>query len=191
MQQATHYGHCQVCGRLHKLPDGVLAKHGYQVIHRGQGGYFAGTCKGSAHRPYEQAHDALDEDIEDAKAYAAKLPSQIARMKACTETTLTVTFKDRTSAWDRGLPTIVIGEVVLTGEKFYGDKFGLRDKDGKVWKLINNDYQIDTVEQYVRKHWDGVARNLEGELRAMEHHIEMQTKRRADWKPDQPLKPVR
>lgn len=51
---AEYYGHCQACDRLQKLPDGFLAKHGYQVANRGYGGYFSGTCKGSGHLPYEE-----------------------------------------------------------------------------------------------------------------------------------------
>jgi len=52
---ATHYGTCQGCGRLQKLPNDVLAKHGYEVVSRGFGGYFAGTCRGSSRPTYEES----------------------------------------------------------------------------------------------------------------------------------------
>lgn len=54
VKAAEFYGHCQACDRMQKLPNGVLAKHGYQVIERGNYGYFAGACKGSGHSPYEE-----------------------------------------------------------------------------------------------------------------------------------------
>lgn len=54
--KATHTGHCQMCGRKQKLPNGVIAKHGYVV--KGYG-YFVGTCPGSGHKPYEQTCELL------------------------------------------------------------------------------------------------------------------------------------
>lgn len=53
--KATHSGHCQLCGRLQKLPDGVLAKHGYTK----EWGFFDGTCPGSGFLPYEVSCDQV------------------------------------------------------------------------------------------------------------------------------------
>jgi len=184
---ATHYGTCQVCGRQHMLPAGVLAKHGYVVKHRGQGGYFAGVCNGAGYLPYQQAHDALDAEIERATAYAAAIPAEIARLAACTDTTISLTFRN-SNVWDsREWP--VTGEVVLTGAEFYMDRFGLKDAAGKVWKIRNNEHRLTTVEHFVRHHWDGRAENCRRELAAMTDYIAHQRQRRADWKPDQPLTP--
>lgn len=57
--KATHRGTCQVCSRVQKLPNGVLAKHGYQVL----GGFFEGTCFGSGHLPLEQDKTLVEESI--------------------------------------------------------------------------------------------------------------------------------
>lgn len=57
--KAVFRGTCQVCSRTQKLPNGVLAKHGYQVL----GGFFEGTCFGSGHLPLEQDKTLVEESI--------------------------------------------------------------------------------------------------------------------------------
>lgn len=57
--KATHRGTCQVCSRVQKLPDGKLAKHGYQVL----GGFFEGTCFGSGHLPLEEDKALVEKSI--------------------------------------------------------------------------------------------------------------------------------
>jgi len=54
--KATHYGECQLCGRKQRLPNSVLAKHGYAV----QWNTFQGVCPGSGHAPYELSRDLLE-----------------------------------------------------------------------------------------------------------------------------------
>lgn len=51
--KATHYGTCQFCGSLQKLPDGVLAFHGYEI----EWHQFTGGCSGSGRLPFEQSRD--------------------------------------------------------------------------------------------------------------------------------------
>ena len=63
--KATHYGTCQLCGSLQKLPDGVLATHGYQ-IHWNQ---FHGTCRGTGHQPFEQSKDLAEQQIIKSEDY--------------------------------------------------------------------------------------------------------------------------
>jgi hypothetical protein len=49
-------GTCQACGRVQAVLDKgetPIAKHGYEIIGRGRGGYFIGTCHGSDRRPAE------------------------------------------------------------------------------------------------------------------------------------------
>lgn len=63
MKKATHIGECQVCGSVQKLPEGVLAKHGYTV----RFSFFEGTCWGSGHKPFEQDISLIKGAIERAK----------------------------------------------------------------------------------------------------------------------------
>jgi hypothetical protein len=57
--KATHLGTCQVCSRVQKLPNGLMAKHGYKVL----GGFFSGVCFGSNHLPLEQDKTLVEESI--------------------------------------------------------------------------------------------------------------------------------
>ena len=77
MMKATHSGHCQACGRLQKLPDGKLAKHGYTIAH----GFFSGTCVGSHHLPFEVSCDLLPRFIEAAKTHLLGVESFQAELR--------------------------------------------------------------------------------------------------------------
>jgi hypothetical protein len=70
--KATHYGHCQACGRRQLLPGGVLADHGYSIEH----GWRNGVCYGAGHAPYEQSCALIESTIAAAKARAAELRAQ-------------------------------------------------------------------------------------------------------------------
>jgi hypothetical protein len=64
MNKATHQGECQVCGRMQKLPNGRLSKHGYTT----RCGFFEGTCFGSGELPFEQDKTLVDVAIKHAEA---------------------------------------------------------------------------------------------------------------------------
>ena len=67
---ATHYGECQLCGHTQKLPGGgFLSLHGYTK----QWGFFAGTCPGSRHLPYEQSTDLIEGALRSNKGFMTSL----------------------------------------------------------------------------------------------------------------------
>lgn len=68
--KSTHYGTCQLCGSLQKLPSGVLANHGYQVHWH----EFHGTCEGSGHLPFELVRDLAEHHIILSEQFLAKTP---------------------------------------------------------------------------------------------------------------------
>lgn len=61
---ATHYGHCQACGRRQKLPKGKLSLHGYVV----RWSHFLGDCPGSKELPFEVSKDLIERYIAYAEA---------------------------------------------------------------------------------------------------------------------------
>lgn len=73
--KATHKGSCQCCGRLQKLPDGKLAKHGYVVAGYG---YFVGVCRGAGYLPFEQSFDQVARYVREAKEVLARFETSIA-----------------------------------------------------------------------------------------------------------------
>jgi hypothetical protein len=66
---STHKGHCQLCGRLQKLPKNVLSLHGYTVAH----GYFSGVCRGAHGKPFEESTDLIEAEVVHAQSALAHL----------------------------------------------------------------------------------------------------------------------
>jgi uncharacterized protein YeaC (DUF1315 family) len=72
-EKATAAGSCQACGRVQKLPKGVLSKHGYAV----RWNQFVGECPGSGHLPYEQSCKLIKSFIANAKESRARIQARI------------------------------------------------------------------------------------------------------------------
>lgn len=69
--KATHYGTCQLCGSLQKLPNGVLANHGYQV----EWNEYVGICRGSHHAPFELSKDLAEAEVQRCEDYLVSHPA--------------------------------------------------------------------------------------------------------------------
>lgn len=69
--KATHYGTCQLCGSLQKLPNGVLANHGYQV----EWNEYVGICRGSHHAPFELSKDLAEAELQRCEDYLVSHPA--------------------------------------------------------------------------------------------------------------------
>lgn len=59
MAKATHNGECQLCGKIQKLPSGVLSNHGYTV----KWNMFEGICPGSRKLPYELSCELIKSQV--------------------------------------------------------------------------------------------------------------------------------
>lgn len=77
-RKATHTGHCQLCGRMQKLPGDRLSLHGYTV----EWNFFSGTCSGSSHQPYEMSCDLIVARIPDMEASVVAQDAVIAELTA-------------------------------------------------------------------------------------------------------------
>jgi hypothetical protein len=71
--KATHSGECQLCGRVQKIPNGVLSKHGYTI----EWNMFDGICFGAKHLPFEQDISLIDDAIKMAQRTVDRLEQQI------------------------------------------------------------------------------------------------------------------
>jgi hypothetical protein len=74
---ATHFGECQGCGRVQKLPGGALSLHGYTV----DWGFFQGTCGGAKHLPYELSCEYVKECIVSATASYEASMARVAHLR--------------------------------------------------------------------------------------------------------------
>ena len=73
---AKHTGHCQICGRQHKVTGKRTAKHGYTIRH----GWQEGACFGSDGQPYELSNDLLLRGIDGARAYIERTNEKLAKL---------------------------------------------------------------------------------------------------------------
>jgi len=77
MTKATHQGTCQCCGRMQKLPNGKLSKHGYTVDH----GWFQGVCLGAGELPFEQSTDLIQSLIEATENHITETQKKIEEIR--------------------------------------------------------------------------------------------------------------
>jgi hypothetical protein len=75
--KATHDGECQICGCRQRLPNGLMAKHGYTV----QWGFFSGVCPGSDHLPWQQSKDLVERQCMLVRKQIAELKVEIKELQ--------------------------------------------------------------------------------------------------------------
>lgn len=186
MKAATHTGECQWCARRQMLPGGVLAKHGYTVQHRGQGGYFTGACSGSGNLPFEISKDLIDKSIAWAQRCVADVDRQIAELKATDPATTNI-------AW------LHVYHPELSSRRFgscyFWEKHELSKNDG--WRVFYLDragkpvqrHSWKSIEEEVRDGLAGRLRERDGVREELVHYIARQQRRIRDWTP-KPLTPI-
>jgi hypothetical protein len=75
-------GICQCCGREQAvLASGFMAKHGYEVKDRGDGGWFHGVCSGQHHKPMQIERAQADRIIASVRADVVSLLARAADLK--------------------------------------------------------------------------------------------------------------
>jgi hypothetical protein len=75
-------GNCQCCGREQAVIDGRMAKHGYEVVGRGHGGYFKGVCSGNRYQPLQVQREVADAIIAECRADANLLDIRAGQYRA-------------------------------------------------------------------------------------------------------------
>lgn len=74
MSRAAKFrGTCQACGKLHKLPGGVLSKHGYRVVWNS----FWNVCPGAGRAAFEEQKSLVEELIVSVKGQVLNLKERI------------------------------------------------------------------------------------------------------------------
>lgn len=138
MMKATHQGSCQLCGRLQRLPNGKLAKHGYTV----EFNFFNGVCPGSHNLPYEQSCDLLPAQRDHAARTATALTMQ-AQEEAALRDPKAVWIHERTYdrrfgrsnyAWKKVEVTFVEHPLESSDSKYYTATY-VRADTGKTERI--------------------------------------------------------
>ncbi len=184
MARSTHSGHCQVCGKLHKLPNGVLSKHGYTV----EWNTFWNECYGECKLPFEQDITYTKRAIEDVKIQKAGLEKEVADILALTEFAYVVEATKREFRKPSVRTLVKIAKADLTwedGHKVDGlYRWGLYwiGEDGNEYKEENL-YGVSGLEDAIKKCNENHARTIEGRVSQAARYIEWQEARIVDWKP--------
>jgi len=178
-----------VCGRLQKLPGGILSKHGYTK----RWGFFEGTCPGAHYRPFEQAFDRVQVAIDRTKDQVTNMRSLIASLQDLS----TVTDKAPYQAYDRsGRMGYYEVEVTVTEEPVF------ETSSAKVIILTETRGE-KTIRHYGSQYgfFHGVADailrlrgmkigRLQRDIEQRERYIAWQERRVREWKPGE-LQPVK
>lgn len=173
--KATHEGHCQWCGRLQKLPGGVLAKHGYTT----KWGFFSGVCMGAEHEPIELSCELVKKSI----VWASE---QLSNMKATIEKLATdkgpvawvneYVRRGRRGAYEWHPVTIEAGDFGGRTMPFFVDAEGREQ-----WSITYSGGT--TVEEFVHRLNEIRIYHIKRDVAKVERYIALQTERVANWKP--------
>jgi hypothetical protein len=199
MAKATHSGTCQLCGRGQKLPNGVLSKHGYTV----DWGFFSGTCRGSAGRPFEESTDLIEKMIKRCEAQIVRLGEDVKEMRAYKGN---MAYRSNYySHGERGygrssgyaLEYVEIKELVRTMEDGYvlktysSDRLIAPEKQHPSSKDLSTPFECKDLPAVIKDlNEKYIKRTLEGEINKIQRYITWQKERVANWKPGK-LTPVK
>ena len=171
MTKATNSGECQVCGKQHKLPRGMLAKHGYTVEHH----FFNGVCQGSGSLPFEQDKTLAETIGKSTRAAADRVEQQATEERADRANVWIHHYDSKLLGWGRGgyrwlcLP---LAEVQL------GYRVGYV-VDGKTHE--NTAYRSDPAETHAVLNSRRADSTLQ-QAKAMRDYADWQEKRCATWR---------
>lgn len=175
MHKLSYIGECQICGRTQKLPNGLVAKHGYKVDpHSGQ---FMGVCAGSDNKPYEESCDLICVTIELLKSGIEFSKSQIKEIDA----SMTDPVEHNSVKIQRPFYigkhrhiTIVDGTVEENNGKYY-----LVSKDGEYSCRVNAMFKSkpDVVKHFLELHKTYINNAIHGR----EKEISFLIKRKDSW----------
>lgn len=199
MSKATHSGHCQACGSLQKLPNGLLSNHGYKVTH----GFFSGICRGAKFLPFEVSHDQVSRYIAEAKSHRKDLLAYCHELRTKVTTLAQVRnyemdpYSHRSSYRIREVEVQATSRVVDYGPSYGGptevfDFFyvapgfrkGGADETHRIDVPYNVTPRLTTVEAVASLLNAKRADTIEAtEVKNLTNYIKWQQERVANWKP--------
>jgi len=203
--KSTHQGHCQACGRLQMLPNGLLSLHGYTVSF----GYFRGTCRGSKEQPFEKSCELVKTFIADAKVGLASVEAFQAKLRQPATSpeaffyTLQANPKGRYYSHSREWAVCTVTEEIVRYGEGPDDFYRKFRRDGdtewrmnadKSFAVVPDDYELghdhkSDLLQVCTKSNEAYAKWLEHEADGLRRYIAWQTERVNTWK-EADLKPL-
>lgn len=193
--KATHNGHCQVCGRKQKLPNGKLAKHGYKVANYG---FFNGTCFGSENLPFEQDKTLVEQSIAWAYEQAESNDRRAEEIRASLDTVWVHEY-NKSKVWGRGgnyvWRELPVAEVKLGYNTTWTGQDGKQQSTSVYdcfWNKAENRKYTPEEQQvaYVKYLNDKRALEFNQTAKQLRSYAKDQERRLEGWKP-QPLEEIK
>jgi hypothetical protein len=189
--KAVAAGSCQACGRVQKLPNDLLALHGYSV----QWNTFVGQCPGSKHLSYEQSCTLIKRFIASARESRAAIQARIDELnqpatqpKAWVSEYIPATWQNRHSRYqDREVSLFSHREQYVNSDDTYLNIWYL-NLEGKQERMstrgIYSSTVLDAATELNKKF---AEQQLAPRVKQLDEYIRWQQKRVIDWK----LRPLR
>jgi hypothetical protein len=181
--KSTHQGHCQACSRIQMLPEGKLAKHGYQVAGFG---FFNGICMGSGHLPLEQDKTIVEASIVWAEGVIERKEAEIASYSTWRGEHM-AWFHDYIPSKRRGIPsgykwiyTPVGRYTVGSSDHAYPYTF-LIDHEGKVVDGLRYSLHAASTQELVEKMNAKYIDALRHDIEQAKRYIADQRRLIRDW----------
>lgn len=169
---ASHRGTCQVCGRLHKMPNGVMSLHGYTK----DLGFFMGSCQGSFRPPYELDRKFVGKSIESAGGTLEELNGKIANVYALDASKLQGWYRARIKKGQRTDRVWMFG----TFEETEGyNSYTFTSRNGK---LVNKGtFYRQSIAEYIEGWNESYAEKLERQAKQAKDYVASQQRLYEDW----------
>lgn len=171
--KATHKGTCQICERGQKLPNNILAKHGYTVA---QYGWFVGTCRGAEYLPFERDCSILKEEIKHVQSYIKDETKRIVEWRAENTTNLNIVGLKR---YSRKEYKYKLTQVTF---KKIGDQITSNwEMDGQ--RRSANEFGKVSVKQHIDYHREQIAKGMDNSLEQTKQWLIRAQDRVKNWSP--------
>jgi hypothetical protein len=196
-QKATHYGTCQVCGRVQRLPGSLLSKHGYTV----KWSVFTGVCWGAEHQPFEQSKDLIDGAIERAEAEAAELEAEALRLEQDHNPQVVYAHIYHAATWQhrhswyewRAVPVaeLTIQQHVVDDYEWVTVEYPYKEDRGHDTEVeISTDGRLKTAAEHCHNYNQQYAKHQRQRAARLHEYATWQSTRIKDWQPKE-LTPVK
>jgi hypothetical protein len=187
--KATHFGECQVCGHVQKLPGDRLSLHGYTK----RWGFFSGTCNGSRALPFEISCDLVRTSIEQQRTAAAHLrklaedlrTKQVGEDERVAWVQVSVYIGRR--AWIQSWEEIEIAEDARTYDgityRSYTYQRDTEYRKGYTHTLFDIGKGVKSYADAIRRQNKARAAAFESDAKQIDTYLVWQEERLAGWKP--------
>jgi len=180
MKKSTPKGHCQICCKLHKLPNDRLSDHGYTIEGRfgGMGGYFSGVCRGSSALPFERDNSLVIESIAQAKKQAIECRALSDKWMNAVVDINECKIYHHPDRYTRGY--------YITGKLYQGEN-GVSYNFSDVTYVVR--HRGHTPEAVANHCNSGYAHECLARAKQLDMYVVFQEERLTKWVPDAPLIP--